>query len=168
MAPFPTHVVGLAVVFRLLTYRPVSGGGGWGLKQGLLSLDPQTRYSTPDQEDVESFIRSFKGEDSVGGIVAPGSFVQFFVEPAYRLVPGSQTEGATTPEEPESASLVVGTIDNTANPTRDLNEIEVHRNVFGAVSAEGIFISSGVDSQGNQAGATTKIDASNAFVTSSL
>ncbi len=59
----------------------VSGGGGWGDKQGLLSLDPQTKYSSPDEDDVESFIRSFKGDTSgAGTVVAPGSYIQFFIE----------------------------------------------------------------------------------------
>ncbi|CAK7225383.1 hypothetical protein SCUCBS95973_005845 [Sporothrix curviconia] len=74
-------------------HRILSGGGGWGLKQGLLSLDPQMSHplaasqnadasSQPkilgeerrdeemDDEAMHSFIRSFKNETLVGREVA--------------------------------------------------------------------------------------------------
>ena len=78
-------------------YYIVSGGGGWGLKQGLLSLDPQMSHPTAasfshshssntasqpkilgeecrdeelDDEAMLSFIRSFKKETLVGREVA--------------------------------------------------------------------------------------------------
>ncbi|CAK7267213.1 hypothetical protein SEPCBS119000_002431 [Sporothrix epigloea] len=80
-------------------HRILSGGGGWGLKQGLLSLDPQMSHPTTDglarsqgadaasqskimgeegrgeesdDEAMLSFIRSFKNETLVGREVAAG------------------------------------------------------------------------------------------------
>ncbi|KAK3941577.1 hypothetical protein QBC46DRAFT_458267 [Diplogelasinospora grovesii] len=118
----------------------LSGGGGWGLKQGLLSLDPQTRYSNPDQEDVESFIRSFKGEDdSPGSIVTPGSYVQFLVEP----IPSKQVQQEeTSGSEKSENTLVIGTQNAAAAEPAKADGTQVILDQFGAVSAQGIYISS--------------------------
>ncbi|KAJ4364885.1 hypothetical protein N0V85_009266 [Neurospora sp. IMI 360204] len=82
----------------------LSGGGGWGAKQGLLSLDPQDRDNCrktsttsskdsenneaeedddDDMEGLERFLRTLRGEQNVGDIASPGSWVQFFVAPAH-------------------------------------------------------------------------------------
>ncbi|KAI1306936.1 hypothetical protein F5Y03DRAFT_353640 [Xylaria venustula] len=65
-------------------HKVLSGGGGWGLKQGLLSLDPETKFSLPGQDDdMETFIRSFKERNSAeptSGLAAPGSFLLFCIE----------------------------------------------------------------------------------------
>lgn len=65
--------------------RVLSGGGGWGSKAGLLSLDPQ------GESDVEEFAENFENNlfNAAGhpgeerrpqtGIAAPGKYVQFFV-----------------------------------------------------------------------------------------
>jgi hypothetical protein len=62
----------------------VSGGGGWGAKRGLLSLDPETSYPLPGQDGIERFAQSLqnrqKGEPDTG-IVTPGSYVQFYAAP---------------------------------------------------------------------------------------
>jgi len=62
-------------------HRVLSGGGGWGSKTGLLSLDPQ------GESEVESFAQEFEarfsGEDDStsprSGAVQVGEWVQFFV-----------------------------------------------------------------------------------------
>ena len=63
-------------------HKVLSGGGGWGLKQGLLSLDPRSTYSRSDQAsqltikddgDVEA-----EKQAALGEIVKPGDVVQFF------------------------------------------------------------------------------------------
>lgn len=62
----------------------MSGGGGWGAKQGLLSLDPDISYTRPDQDNIDDFIKAFEARDSTDasqGIVAPGSYILFCVEP---------------------------------------------------------------------------------------
>jgi hypothetical protein len=61
---------------------PVSGGGGWGAKQGLLSLDPETSYTAPEQESIDDFIKAFESrqsENPAQGIVTPGSYILFCV-----------------------------------------------------------------------------------------
>lgn len=66
-------------------HRVLSGGGGWGSKAGLLSLDPQ------GESDVGEFAQNFENSllNAAGhpgeaqkpqtGIVVPGQYVQFFV-----------------------------------------------------------------------------------------
>lgn len=151
----------------------VSGGGGWGLKKGLLSLDPQTRYSAPGQGDVESFIKSFHGQNSEDGNVRPGAYIQFFVEPA--LAP-AQPAIRNKPLElgsETSTSLVFGTApagleDAELHSGDSIEAIPGH---FGALSTNGFFIDS---TQQRFLGASdpskamptllTKIDAPNSYI----
>jgi len=65
-------------------HRILSGGGGWGAKQGLLSLDPETTYAQPEQNDIDAFVKAFEERNSAepsSGLVSPGSYVLFCVEP---------------------------------------------------------------------------------------
>ncbi|KAL1842380.1 hypothetical protein VTJ49DRAFT_5445 [Mycothermus thermophilus] len=110
---------------RMLTmgcrlHRVLSGGGGWGSKRGLLSLDPETRLASKadDADDAEhdslsSFLASLKGEASedpksnssntnTNGIASPGMYVQFLVEPPS---PPSQPIQAISEIQPESSAL---------------------------------------------------------------
>ncbi|KAK4205331.1 hypothetical protein QBC40DRAFT_271526 [Triangularia verruculosa] len=130
----------------------LSGGGGWGLKQGLLSLDPNTRYAREEHEDMESFIRSFKGEDATGGIVTPGSYVQFFTE----AIPPTETTRPKLPWPSDSPTFAIGTPGGKAS-----GQVETFPNLFGAVSAEGVYISSEENTS-----ITTKLDAPQSYVVS--
>lgn len=61
----------------------MSGGGGWGAKAGLLSLDPETSYTAPEQESIDDFIEAFEKRNSgeaSRGIVTPGSYIMFCAE----------------------------------------------------------------------------------------
>ena len=73
----------------------LSGGGGWGKKAGLLSLDPEVEYSTsdwPDRGDSESLMNAAE-EDfaditmreqqkrALGEIVKEGESLMFFLAP---------------------------------------------------------------------------------------
>ena len=145
----------------------VSGGGGWGLKQGLLSLDPQSRHASDTDRDIDSFISAFKGEDSQGGIVTPGAYIQFFVEP----VPGEAEDNITT--EPAAdfgapPSILFGTHPGTeARLDKDDDFVGIIYDHFGALSKEGIYIDSipepcgAIDERGS---ACTKVDAPCSYV----
>ncbi|KAF4626155.1 hypothetical protein G7Y89_g12006 [Cudoniella acicularis] len=63
--------------------RVVSGGGGWGLKQGLLSLDPETSYSNIDDILPDSSM-SFQEQQSsaLGNIAQSATFAGGFGEGA--------------------------------------------------------------------------------------
>ncbi|ETS87528.1 hypothetical protein PFICI_01356 [Pestalotiopsis fici W106-1] len=101
----------------LRIHKILSGGGGWGVKQGLLSLDPETSYSAPEQEGIDDFIRAFEAQyemkldsnkaladqdqtttttsSSSSDIVSPGSYLIFC---AQADVAGEDLDGVSTSE----------------------------------------------------------------------
>jgi hypothetical protein len=140
----------------------VSGGGGWGTKQGLLSLDPETTLNAEEHEDLESFIRSFKGEDAAGGggIVTPGSYVQFFTEGIYPRAYDTKTF------HPNGSAYAIGTAsegkkDSTARVEDRKEGWKVESGLFGAVSSEAIYVKSDHPELG---GFKTKIDAPSSYM----
>lgn len=62
----------------------MSGGGGWGAKQGLLSLDPQTTYHKRGLTTLEFSSPSFGDHQisALGNVAQPGSYIRFFVSAA--------------------------------------------------------------------------------------
>ncbi|KAJ9157963.1 V-type c subunit family protein [Pleurostoma richardsiae] len=145
-------------------HRILSGGGGWGLKQGLLSLDPQTSYSPPGgAEDVESFIRSFRGDDTADSIVAPGCYVQFLVAPVSVEIPNAESTR-------QSSAAMFGVHEGAGllEPSQQGDgSVKFLPGVFGAVSSHGIFLSSSPGSTQYQVASPeikTKIDVPNSAV----
>lgn len=72
--------IGTQIALGAILCRVVSGGGGWGAKQGLLSLDPQLTY-----EDIASARFDYtphrieEGQDStLGNLARRGDHIQFF------------------------------------------------------------------------------------------
>lgn len=61
-------------------HRVLSGGGGWGKKAGLLSLDPVSRFANTDNGDSSNFFEGFSSEDhgGIGEVAKPGDYIQFF------------------------------------------------------------------------------------------
>ncbi|KAM7208022.1 hypothetical protein V8F20_001568 [Naviculisporaceae sp. PSN 640] len=133
----------------------LSGGGGWGDKKGLLSLDPESRYSTDEQDSVEDFIRSFKGQDSAEnggsgvGIIPENSWVQFFVErgPRYQEF-GSREKPAPRPyQEIKQLSSHYDTVclavrDEISEPRLKYKTIRVAQDYFGVTTAGGLYLES--------------------------
>ncbi|RYO76538.1 hypothetical protein DL766_002591 [Monosporascus sp. MC13-8B] len=133
-----------AEVFSRLTsfgcrlHKILSGGGGWGLKQGLLSLDPETSYTQPEQDDIEMFIKAFQernSSDPSEGLVTPGSYVLFCIEP-YLTEKNMQSRRITptislsvAPNKDEGVALRNGT-----------EEVEICDDHFGAASTAGLFL----------------------------
>ncbi|KAK4186158.1 hypothetical protein QBC35DRAFT_502011 [Podospora australis] len=134
----------------------LSGGGGWGLKQGLLSLDPQTKFTAEEHEDLESFMRSFRGEEDTGGIVTPGTYVQFFTE----LHPAETRDRPVLRTLTEALRYVIGTSGTSTRAMGDNVIAQTYPNLFGAVSSEGIYLSS------EGSALRTKLDAPRSFVVS--
>jgi hypothetical protein len=142
----------------------VSGGGGWGIKQGLLSLDPQTRYNVGDDADVDSFIRSFTGEASPEGILSPRFWIQFFVE----LSPPELSPSDITNNHCPMPSIIFGT-SSTNSEARSTSgtPVEVIEEHFGGVSAAGLFLEATPqpgDVLDEQGPIHTKIDTPNSYV----
>ncbi|CAJ2513875.1 Uu.00g019940.m01.CDS01 [Anthostomella pinea] len=122
-------------------HKILSGGGGWGLKQGLLSLDPETSYAQPEQDDIEMFIRSFQERDSSDqseGLVTPGSYLMFCIEPYW-------TEEAVKSSNllKSKRSLTLGVApnhDQDSSPQLSSEGVEVVEGHFGATSSTGLFL----------------------------
>ncbi|KAI1268949.1 hypothetical protein F5Y18DRAFT_373116 [Xylariaceae sp. FL1019] len=155
-------------------HKILSGGGGWGAKQGLLSLDPETSFSLPGQDaDYEMFIKSFEERNSASptnGIVTPGSSLLFCAEPHW-----TDAEAKTGPLLLPAHGISLGvtpSLDQTPQADDITDTVDVSDDHFGASSANGLFIRGisdlggiGVkdeESHGSMRRIMTKIDAPNA------
>ncbi|EHK15396.1 uncharacterized protein TRIVIDRAFT_196254 [Trichoderma virens Gv29-8] len=121
-------------------YKILSGGGGWGAKKGLLSLDPQrTHFSLSEEEEMQNFIQSMSG----GGFTPQGSQIQFFMSaPALPDI--------TEPFVPGVAFGVSGDVAVPRDPEPIQGFIGQH---FGALSNSAIYLSG----QGLPSGKETKL-----------
>ncbi|KAL7935031.1 hypothetical protein V8C35DRAFT_300492 [Trichoderma chlorosporum] len=109
-------------------YKILSGGGGWGAKKGLLSLDPQrTHFSLSEEEEMQNFMQSMNG----GGFTPEGSQIQFFMSaPALPDI--------TEPFTPAVAFGVAGDVAPPRDPEPVDGFIGQH---FGALSNSAIYLS---------------------------
>lgn len=150
----------------------VSGGGGWGAKQGLLyehpepcvlsrhlsftwwnanikahrSLDPQTTYTTVNEARFDFSSESLEEQQAsaLGNIANEHSFIQFF------LAKESKRESKDQKERPISSSVSIGTTPSTideisipvGNDVRGLEDLYSIPGHFGAVSESGMYYSS--------------------------
>jgi len=164
-------------------HRVVSGGGGWGKKQGLLSLDPESNFaeahgnpltfdellgsldSATPQEEIPDFPAFGEDISSLSQIAKPGDYVQFFVsvQPKCRRThPSSELKD---PEGVISYHFGVSVIRETphidaveGSPSKDL---AVLPNYFGALSEKAITYSQPVqdtESTGEGRECRTKLD----------
>ncbi|KAI0408952.1 hypothetical protein F4802DRAFT_604707 [Xylaria palmicola] len=151
-------------------HKILSGGGGWGLKQGLLSLDPETSFSLPGQDDdMEMFIRSFKERNSAeptSGLATPGSYLIFCVEPQSK-----STDSLSSQFLAPTNNFTFGVAPNPEDapgPGSRAEPVETSSGHFGVSSATGLFlrtipeftgVSDNNGSRGNgQDSFTTKVD----------
>ena len=108
----------------------MSGGGGWGPKKGLLSLEPQqTHFALSEEEEMDRFVRTMDNS----GFAPIGSKIQFFIP-------------ALAPPEAISSSAtgVVFGVPSSAQVSGDAKDLQNGYLVvdhFGALSAQGIYIS---------------------------
>lgn len=83
----------------------LSGGGGWGKKAGLLSLDPDVHYSTRELRQDEGWKFDFDGVDdgsaaateaqknqALGQIVKEGESIMFLLAPKLEHVPENKAQ----------------------------------------------------------------------------
>ncbi|KAG4033369.1 hypothetical protein MFRU_005g03790 [Monilinia fructicola] len=72
--------VGTQLALGAILCRVVSGGGGWGAKQGLLSLDPQVTYEDVSPAGFEHTPYSTEHEQgsTLGNLARRGDHIQFF------------------------------------------------------------------------------------------
>ena len=100
-------------------HKVLSGGGGWGNKQGLLALDPDSEYSVDSEPSRELF---GNGEDleaekleALGQVVKPGDVVSFWAHFAEYVEEKSAPSGRQPGNSKVTAlpSLVFGTVPST-------------------------------------------------------
>ncbi|KAL7973830.1 hypothetical protein HDV63DRAFT_400842 [Trichoderma sp. SZMC 28014] len=122
-------------------YKILSGGGGWGAKKGLLSLDPQrAHFSLSEEEEMQNFIQSMNG----GGFTPEGSQIQFFMS-----APALPEDTA----EPFTPGVVFGVSGDVAVP-KEADPINGFiGQQFGALSNSAIYLSG----QGLPGGKETKL-----------
>ncbi len=152
----------------------VSGGGGWGKKAGLLSLDPVTIAPGSDSEYDFSSFQSDRGgineqTEALGDIAKPGSTVQFFIS-TQGLEGLTQTQKRMAlPVEPRiRLGCVQSTIDDlpvvSAESTGEEAKLRIRFDDFTAQSELGLFVrikSAVEDDQGNKSWSVvnaTKVD----------
>jgi hypothetical protein len=123
----------------------VSGGGGWGAKQGLLSLDPQTKYNTVNEARFDFSDASLEEQQTsaLGNIAQEGASIQFFVAGKHREN-GESVAYDVTGIVRKTVVLggVPSTVDdvpksNQENPDKKLYSLPGH---FGCVSESGIYL----------------------------
>ncbi|TWU76844.1 hypothetical protein ED733_006089 [Metarhizium rileyi] len=115
-------------------YQVLSGGGGWGSKKGLLSLDPeQTHLAVSEEDELERFMKSMG--DS--GSAPPGAHIQFFI-PA--MAPPETTTCSAT-------GVVFGvplSAEASEKAETTMNGFLVADH-FGALSSQGVYLSGRTD-----------------------
>lgn len=150
----------------------MSGGGGWGVKQGLLSLDPQVNYDNIEEArfDMSSGASEQEQQDAaLGDLARPGDWIQFFTVNPSKVKEQSDEgpkpldlhywqdsitkERITTPETADAISwmesTVFGAVPSTIDKMPDNDGgIDSKKGVvfqqghFGAVSESGLFLRS--------------------------
>jgi hypothetical protein len=86
---------------------------------------------------MQSFMDSFQGN---GGIAEPGTYVQFFVEAAYpERAQWSLPAIRTWDLQEKTVTCVLGTTGAVVNPD-PCNAVESFKDLFGAVSSEGVHL----------------------------
>ncbi|KAJ8124862.1 hypothetical protein O1611_g8780 [Lasiodiplodia mahajangana] len=156
-------------------HKILSGGGGWGLKQGLLSLDPETSFPLPGQDDdMEMFIKSFQERNSAeptGGLATPGSSLLFCVEPQVMNIEDLSRQ---LPAPKDALSFGVSpSLDDTPSSSSPADPVDIIDGHFGISSATGLFLRTNGSSIGtgnnndmqgaSQGSFTTKVDVPGAY-----
>lgn len=85
--PHWNSMVQASLTYGARLHKVLSGGGGWGKKAGLLSLDPvpfgAPVYSKPTKESTQDDFESVDDfSTALKPVVEDGDFIQFFISPA--------------------------------------------------------------------------------------
>jgi hypothetical protein len=133
-------------------HRVLSGGGGWGQKAGLISLDPvPVRDELPIR--MEDATSSFDGPGDFSSVLTPvvedGDAIQFFISPAppgqakehagletLKALPTKDTLGWEIGTVPSTIDAIPGASWQHAESTA--KHIAVFQNCFGALAEGGL------------------------------
>ncbi|KAM4054836.1 6-phosphogluconate dehydrogenase [Hirsutella rhossiliensis] len=116
-------------------YQILSGGGGWGSKKGLLSLDPERTHMVHSEEEAMArFVQTMEGS----GFAAPGSQIQFFT-----------TARASPRDTAFSLSGTMFGVPDGVDEVADMAEVSesgcLVKDHFGALSSKGVFVAGSAD-----------------------
>lgn len=143
----------------------LSGGGGWGKKAGLLSLDPDVQYSTRELRQDEGWNFDFDGVDdgteaateaqrnqALGQIVKEGESIMFLLAPKLENAPEQPSVLSTKPHwkskgDANNSSLTFGTIPSSIDvvPKQMMSDtgatlVQHYPNQFGMLSEGGMAV----------------------------
>ncbi|KAF3047170.1 hypothetical protein E8E12_011536 [Didymella heteroderae] len=142
-------------------HKVLSGGGGWGKKAGLLSLDPMP-IGPPQAEPAAKMDGDYETVDEFSTALKPvvkdGDYIQFFISPAvsqdqdvgvqYSLDQASPSD--TSEKQPWSweFGVIPSTIDSIPGDSPQTlseasGEITVHKGTFGALTEGGLTLMRG-------------------------
>jgi hypothetical protein len=151
-----TDLVTNAIKKGARLHRVLSGGGGWGKKAGLLSLDPVITSIESESSASQKFSDQLDGPGDLSSalhpVAHPGDAIQFFVSPPEPNRDAGKINLDTAKQnESESASSPwrweVGTIPSTIDALQasswqhnnaDSEEVLVFRDCFGALAEGGM------------------------------
>ncbi|KAL4810058.1 hypothetical protein BDV18DRAFT_52425 [Aspergillus unguis] len=160
-------------------HRVMSGGGGWGKKQGLLSLDPEMSFGKFDDESIEPLHQVLSNNEvsthkvdtplelppfmqdlsTLSQAAEPGDYIQFF---ASVEKPGMHTHSRDPTHSSESFSCSFGVMSDTdTSPSQRTQhkDVLVVPNYFGALSEKAITYSQPLaESRMEPSETRTKID----------
>jgi hypothetical protein len=148
----------------------VSGGGGWGAKQGLLSLDPQLIYNEDNHIPLDMSVTSLEEQQTsaLGNIAKPGSFIRFFARSSWTPWVDGEIPKVFKDFNPGIRTVVIGTsqstVDMAPEKLSDGHETFVRFNVgsFRCSSQSGVFITKERSTDGTIH--QTKLDMPGAFL----
>ncbi|KAH8603047.1 hypothetical protein B0O99DRAFT_18516 [Bisporella sp. PMI_857] len=152
--------------------RVVSGGGGWGIKQGLLSLDPQTKPYLVTDKSLEDSNGSFEvqQDSALGNLASSGSWIQFFA--AHNTTDVNSLVETQTPsilQLTTAFGAVPSTVDDISQPVyagdNQGGVFHSYPGHFGAVSEAGLYVNQkGTDELSKKESNSTKIDLPYSYV----
>lgn len=149
-----------AILSGCRLHKVLSGGGGWGEKQGLLALDPDSDYLWRRHEFESDFTDDEDAElekvQALGEVVKPGDVVTFYISNPYSA-PGSAVD--SQPDLANSSlsaplSLMFGSLPSTmdampnatgtSEATSERFSCVMIQNHFGLLSEHGMSLKVGV------------------------
>lgn len=135
-------------------HKVLSGGGGWGIKKGLLALDPDSEYSnvlcaSPEASNYDKATEDHAEPKGIREVVRPGDVVAFYIYDSSvpRELPFADQSTKRSWHINSPLSVALGTVPSKIDTMtiaggrqadmRDVNYIFA-RNHFGIVSEKGM------------------------------
>ncbi|KAI7140834.1 hypothetical protein KC324_g16184, partial [Hortaea werneckii] len=132
----------------------LSGGGGWGKKAGLLSLDPDSMYSNRELRSDDGWTFNFEDEsedaaekqqkEALGEIVKEGEQIMFMLGPVDNSYQDKRAQESV--EQADCAALfgaIPSSIDTIPTEQKDSDSadaVSLEQNFFGALSEGGMAV----------------------------